>query len=53
MKNCNGKKPVNFHNSHKFICIDCGCEMDKPPFRINTNDGWKWLCRDCKNKGVN
>ena len=34
----------------KSICVDCGCEMERPQFRINTNTGWRWLCLDCKNK---
>ena len=37
-------------NVNAITCIDCGKEIELPSHRIPTNDGYKWICRECKDK---
>ena len=36
------------NHNYKFICVDCGCEIEFPSHRINK--GAMWICGNCRGK---
>jgi len=38
------------HEFYRFACIDCSNVLDYPSHRIPTNNGYEWICTECREK---